>query len=143
METRTKIIIASLALLTVFAIGRFTSPTKVKTEVRTVEIEKIVTVVEHKTIKIFEKPDGTKETVIVSDTKSDSKSNSKDTDSKKEVTLSKSTLNISVLAGVKFPIDQTSVVYGASVTKQIIGPFTATAWGLSNLSGGIGIGLNL
>jgi hypothetical protein len=143
METRTKIIIASLALLTVFAIGRFSSPTKIKTEVKTVEIEKVVTIVKHETITITEKPDGAKETVIVTDTNTDSKSNSKATDTTKEVTGSKSTLNISILAGVKFPIDQTSVVYGASITKQIIGPFTATAWGLSNLSGGIGIGLNL
>jgi len=142
MTTRTKIITSVVLLAISFASGRFLSPTKTKTEIKTVEVEKIVVKVERVVTTIREKPDGTKETVIVADTKTDSKTNSVTTDDLKEVTNSRSNLNVSVLAGSGFPISGTSLVYGASVTKQIIGPFTATAWGLSNLSGGIGIGLN-
>lgn len=141
METRTKIIIASLALLTVFAIGRFSSPTKIKTEIKTVEVEKIVTVVEHKTITIREKPDGTKETVIVSDTNTDSKSNSKGTDTTKEVTGSKDKLTISGLIGMNYTAIG-APIYGLSVSKNLLGPIRVGLFGMTDKVAGISLGLD-
>lgn len=50
------------------------------------------------------------------------------------------TLNVSALAGVDFLTYRP--VYGASITKQLIGPVTMGAFGLTNGVAGISIGLN-
>jgi hypothetical protein len=42
MTTKIKIIIGVVALATAFAVGRWTGPTKIKTEIKTVTVEKIV-----------------------------------------------------------------------------------------------------
>ncbi len=142
MTTKTKIIISIIALATAFASGRFLSPEKTKTVERIVEVEKIVTKVEHSTTVIVEKPDGTKETTIVKDTNTDSRTTKDSTTNSKESTISKDRLNISVLAGMQLPLSNSSSVFGASVTKNLIGPVTVSVWGLSNASGGVGLGLN-
>lgn len=143
MNTRTRIIVGVIALLVAFACGRFLSSERVRTEVKTVEVEKIVVKTEHVVTTIREKPDGSKDTTIVSDTDSKTKTDSSSTDNIKEVTLSKSTLNISALVGIQLPMSNNSLIYGLSATKSIIGPITAGVFVLNNASGGLSIGLNL
>ncbi len=142
MQTRTKIILSIIALATVFAIGRFTSPEKIKTEIKTVEVEKFVTKVVHEVVTVIEHPDGTKETKTVKDTNSSSQSNSTTVVKKDEKTLSKDRINISVLAGGQLPLNSNSMLLGASAQKNVLGPITAGVWVLNNASGGLSIGLN-
>ena len=142
METRTKIIIAIVAIASTFALGRFTSPDKVRTEIKTVTVEKVVTQIVHQTVTIKETKDGTKETVIVTDSNTDTKSNSNSTNETKEITISKDRINISVLAGSSFPINLSAPVYGISANKNRIGPITIGVWGLSDKTVGESLGLN-
>lgn len=140
---KNKLIVISIILLMGIAIGRFLSPDKVKTETRVVEVEKIVEKVVRQTVTILEKPDGTKETVIVTDSNTSSKTNEQSTNAIKEVTGSKDRINVSVLAGSSFPLNLSSPIYGLSANKNILGPISAGVWGLSNKTFGVSLGLNL
>ncbi len=143
MNFKTKIIISLSALLVSFAAGRFLTPEKIKTEIRTIEVEKIVVKVEHKIITIHEKPDGSKETTEIVDTNTNSHTDSSSKDSLKEETKSKSYVNISVLGASKFPLDTNPLVYGLSIQKNVLGPITAGIFGLTDKTIGISLGLNL
>jgi hypothetical protein len=121
-----------------YAAGRYMSPDKIKTEVKTVEVEKIVTKVQHKKVVIKENKDGSKETVIITDTKSDEKGKS-NTDIKNKEVTNKGSFNISVLAGSSVPING---VLGISANKNILGPITVGAWGLTNGIAGLSLGIN-
>lgn len=143
MQTRTKVFISIAALAVAYASGHYFSPEKIKTEVRTVEVEKIVTKVVHQTITIHEKPDGTKDTTIVTDANTNSTTNKESKDATKEVTVSKDRFNISVLAGSTFPLNLSSPIYGISVNRNILGPLTAGIFGMTNSTVGISLGLNL
>ena len=131
--------IAVIVLVVIaYATGRYMSPEKVKTEVKTIEVEKIVTKVQRKKVVIKENKDGSKETVIVTDTKSDEKGKSNTDIENKEVTK-KGSFNVSVLAGSSIPING---VLGVSATKNVLGPITVGAWGLTNGTAGLSVGLN-
>lgn len=159
MTTKVKVIIAVVALATAFATGRFTCPTKVKTVTqiqiveKKAEEDKSTTVnTDHKKVVIVKEthPDGsTKTTTTITD---DSKTNTATDDTKtdqtttnetqtREVTREVGKLNVSVLAGTSFT-HVSGVVYGASVTRPLFGPITAGAWGLTNGTGGLSVGLN-
>jgi len=142
MTTRNKIILSVVLLAISFVSGRFLTPEKTKTEVKTVTVEKVVTQVVHQKIYIKENPDGSKETTVVTDTNTDSKTNSKSNDETKESTISKDRINISVLAGSNFPINLSTPIYGISANKNILGPITGGVWALSDKTAGISIGLN-
>ncbi len=51
------------------------------------------------------------------------------------------TLNISALIGTD-PLNSFKPLYGLSVTKQFLGPITVGAWGLTNSTVGLSIGIN-
>lgn len=142
MQTRTKVILVILGMVIAYASGRYFSPEKIKTEIKTVEVEKFVTKVVHEVITVIEHPDGTKETKTVKDTNSTSQSNSTTVVKKDEKTISKDRINVSVLAGGQLPLNSNSVLLGASAQKSILGPVTAGVWVLNNASGGLSIGLN-
>lgn len=121
-----------------FFVGKHFAPEKVRVETVTVEVEKQKTKNQKKKVVIKENKDGSKETVITVDTSVEEKDKT-NTDSKvKEVTNS-SKFNISVLAGSSIPIN---MVFGVSANKAILGPVTAGAWGLSNGTVGLSLGLN-
>ncbi|MFN9955213.1 MAG: hypothetical protein ACK55I_19125, partial [bacterium] len=82
--------------------------------------------------------DGSNETVIITDTKSDEKGKS-NTDIKNKEVTNKGSFNISVLAGSSVPING---VLGVSATKSVLGPITVGAWGLTNGTAGLSVGLN-
>lgn len=158
MTVRAKVIIVSVSLLAAFAFGRWSSPEKVKTEIKTVEVEKKTEDTQidsdknrHKETKVVEitHPDGTKEktTQTVEDSQSTKKTDQsvtdntqKSTEEVKEITYATAKVTISALAGLN--VSSLSLpVYGASVTKPILGPITVGLWGLSNSTIGGSIGL--
>lgn len=154
MTNKVKVIISVVAIATSFAFGRWSAPEKIKTEIKTVEVEKKTDDKQtdnkdHKTITIIEttKPDGTKtKTTTITDdrdNKSEDKSTddlSKTTDQTKEVSKSSSPITVSVLAGLD--ISSPAVpIYGLSITRPILGPITLGVFGMTNRTGGLSVGL--
>lgn len=148
-----KIALLALVLLVGFAAGRYSSPTKIE-ETREVKTDtKTNTNVQEDKNKSRTKitvimPDGTKR--IVERTKTTDKLRDTSTSethvdekSTKLVENKHSTLSVAALAGVSvhgFSLD-TKPVYGAHVQKSILGPISLGAWGLSNQTGGLSLGL--
>lgn len=160
METKTKVILGSVAVVVAFAFGRYSAPEKVKIETKTVEVEKKVTDKQRNvqkkkhlvtTITETEKPDGTKTKVTKITEEDDSNSNTnvsqtdttnKSTDTTKEITYSSKKYSLSALAGTQFSFSSPiTPIYGGMFTRQILGPINAGVFGLSNKVGGISLGL--
>lgn len=163
METKYKVILTIVAVATVFAIGRYTAPEKIRIEKQIIEVEKKTenkntdkNQDKHTKTIIVEvtKPDGTKETTttITDDTKTDTKTNVTRTDDTnkseidiKEVIRNHSVVTINALTGTSFSISPTPTmgpaIFGAHITKSILGPITVGGWGLSNGTGGVSVGL--
>jgi|ERR1051326_3912424 lipopolysaccharide export LptBFGC system permease protein LptF len=171
METRTKIIISVVALAVAFASGRWLAPTKVKIEKEVVVQEKIVEVEKKstqtdkdqekhkKTVKKeITRPDGTKEVITTTEDDTNTKQVTKVEDDKskqddttkveketKEVTRSGSPVTISLLTGASLKFENGlsagPVVYGASVSKPILGPISMGLFGLNNGTFGVSVGL--
>lgn len=153
MKLSYKIIIVIVGAAGAFAAGRWTLPEKIKTETKIVEVEKKTTEKsknvqkrKKKITKTIVKSDGSKEITEEetedTDTKTDVKKiteKEKDTEKSKEVVNSTSKITISALAGYDFT--NTKVVFGASITRPILGPLTFGIFGLTNLSFGGSIGL--
>ena len=139
LKNMSKYILFVIVIIVSYATGRYMSPEKIKTEVKTVEVEKVVTKVEHKTVKIKENKDGSKETIIVTDSRAGSTTNIRSQDKTKELTV-RDKINVSLLAGNSLPIS--APIFGASVQKNFIGPITLGAWVLTNKTGGLSVGLN-
>lgn len=147
MLSKYQIIIGALALLVAFAVGRFLAPTKVKTEVKTVYVEKKTEdqkVQKHIQTVIVQKPDGSKETKITEDDNSDTKtaeSNQTVKQEDKEVIRGTGKTYIAALAGLSIS-NFGQPVYGASVARSVLGPITVGAWGLTNGTAGLSVGLS-
>lgn len=154
MNLQTKIGIAAALLAAAFAFGRWSAPTKIKTETKIVEVEKKTEETkkdENKNKKTTThtkvSPDGTRETTtttVETDRKSTDRSRTDDKSTTqvitKEVEKSKSYVTISALAGMSFK-DLTTPFYGGSLSKPVLGPITLGVWGLTNGTGGVSIGL--
>lgn len=155
MQTKTKVIIATVSLAIAFAAGRYLTPVKIKTEIKTVVVEKKVETTKvvqnkkrHKKTVIVQtqKPDGEKDvtTTITDDTNTgtdtkiaDTTSVDKEQDAKKEVTKESSHLMVSILGGVQVNASSllsgtSPLVYGAHVQKSLLGPINIGLFGLSN-----------
>jgi len=155
MTTKTKIITGIVIVATAFAFGRYSAPERVRTEVKTVEVEKKTETKESNTNRHKEtttvtitKPDGSTETTTktTEDTnlKTDSKlvdDTTKSSDTTKEVTRGGNKLSIAALSGINYSKPD-QLIYGASVSKELIGPITLGAFGLTDKTVGISIGLN-
>lgn len=147
MNAKTKVIIIVLALATSFAAGRFLIPQKIVTQTKTVTVEvekeKQDTNTHTETVdKIL--PDGTKTITTVTDTSTKTtttESNSTKTDTKSETTYAKDGVTISALAGIDVTNPAKGFVYGASISKPILGPISFGAFGLTNGTVGVSLGL--
>lgn len=149
MNTKMMIAVGSGIAILSFGAGRYSVPTKVKTETKVVQNKvkdenKKIAKKKHKTTTIIKKPDGTKTTTITEDDASDTEDRTKVTDNKnsdtsKEVVKSGGSLNISALAARDPQTGQ--LTYGAQVIKDIIGPINVGLFGLANgtVGGSIGI----
>lgn len=157
MTLKYRIIICVTVVATAFAFGRYSAPATIKIETKTVEVEKkavdkesSIKVDTKKTTvkKTIKKPDGTLETtitVVVDNSKQKDKKDKtvaveeKTIEIKKEVTKASDKVTISVLGGVN--LNKVGMLYGASISKPILGPITVGVWGLSDASVGASVGL--
>ena len=158
MNVKTKVIVSAVVLAAVFAAGRVSAPEKVRVETQIVEVEKKKTDTKtatdrerhRKTTTVTEKlPDGTKRTTTTTtdDTQTDRKTDSstsdviaKKEDTSKEIVRGDSKVSLSFLAGLKVT-DPKTPVYGACISKPILGPVTVGLWGLDDKTVGASIGL--
>jgi len=158
MSPKYKIIISVVALAASYGAGRWGSPAKVVTQVKTVEVEKKQEQVKddtHKdthtvtTTKEIDKPDGTKEkeTKVTQDVVDSSKyidtTQTKIDESKvdtKEVTYDTAKVTVSALATTNILSPQ-GLDYGLSVSKPILGPLTVGVLGFESGRIGFSVGL--
>ncbi len=159
ITAKQKVIIGTIALATAYAAGRWASPTKVVTKVQTVTVQQKVDKTQTDTnrdkhvktvVHEVRKPDGEviKTVTITQDTQTARQTHKVATDdidktksSEKEVTYTQSKVTLSALAGVSFAGVAPQMVYGASITKPVLGPVTVGAFGLSNGTVGASLGL--
>lgn len=139
------LVIAILALVGAYALGRYTSPVKVETKI--VEVEKKQTETERDkrketTTTVVEKPDGTKETVTrtVEDTSTrKSTETNRNTDTETSKTYAGPKTYVGGLSGIDTA--NGSVFYGAQVNRQVLGPVSVGGFFLTNKTLGVSIGL--
>ncbi len=157
LTRKTKIIIVTVGLATSFAFGRYSTPEKIKIETKIVEVEKKtddkkIIDKEKKHVKTtvteIDKPDGTKiiTSVTTDDSTDDTKTTdiatddtTKNTDITKEVTKGSNKVTVAALGGIDFTNGH--YVFGASVSRPLLGPVTFGLFGLSDLTFGISLGL--
>jgi hypothetical protein len=152
MSTKIKVLLGAAVILTSFAFGRYTTPTKTMIQVKTVEtvrtvIQKDTDQAKDTTITEVKKPDGTVTTVThtTTETKTDTKEaqqDNKDIESTKTVTKGGSTVSLSMLAGINVTSPASGMVYGGMLSKQVLGPIGIGLFGLSNGVGGASIALS-
>lgn len=150
-EVKIYIVVGLAVIIGAFAFGRYSAPERVKTEIKTVTVEKVVYTQAHTKTTINEDKNGNKSTVIISDTNTQDSTHSTSTDSSKEVVSRGRLINVSLLVGstvaMTTPRDElvsTKLlpIYGVNITAPVFGPITVSGWMLSNLIVGAGIGIN-
>lgn len=160
MSTKAKVLLGLMLILGAFAFGRFSAPTKVVTDTKTVEVDKKA---EHQVTDVgrdrrtdtttteVTRPDGTKEktthTVTESETnktvdRTTAEERDRVAETHKEVIQEGSKVTVSALFGAQFSSLSLSqpLVYGASLTRPILGPVTIGVFGMSNMTFGASIG---
>jgi cytoskeletal protein RodZ len=145
MTIKTKIIASLVVVLVAFASGRYSvsNPTVKTHETTQTDSETKIDKNTHKVTTITEDKTGKKVTTITedTDTKADKTKDSVKTIDQTVTPQKTGTVNISALAG--FGLDSgIQPVYGLSVSKELIGPITVGAFGLTNRTLGISVGLN-
>lgn len=144
MNTQTKIGLSALALAVAFASGRYSTQGSTTKTIETKKIDAEISTDRdtHKKTVITKAKDGSEVTTITEDTTAVIKERQDETDRTATTTTAKSSrLNISALAGTQFP-NLLKPVYGASISKEFIGPVTVGLWTLTNGTVGISVGLN-
>ena len=149
MALKTKVIIIVCYTALIFAVGRYTtrSPSST-TQTKATEVEartEDMNVDTKKTITETKKPDGTTVTVTqVDQTIKDDKQDDRTTQVQtKETTKAvRPTLQLSILGGNDFSQGPFKPVYGAAISKEVLGPVTIGVFGLNNNTVGISLGVN-
>jgi len=150
LPTKNQALIALALTATAFATGRYsvnTTPT-IHTVTDTRTLTQVQTqVVDHTVTKIVEvkAKDGTdtKTTTIKQDDHTDTDSDTKQI-AHVETTVTppkRSAVNISLLGATNVR-NPTALAYGVSVSKEVLGPLTVGAFGLTNGIIGVSVGLN-
>lgn len=148
ISLKNKILLGATSLLLAFGIGRYTAQIGSAPATKTVADVKVDTVTDsdqqkHEVETITKKPDGEVTTVITEDTNTVATQNQESV-SHTETTVTPpkiNTMNISALVGVDLP-NSLKPLYGASFTKQFLGPISIGAWGLTNGTLGVSVGIN-
>lgn len=155
MSSKALIITAIVLFALGAAIGRYTVPEKVRVETKIVTVEKKTEnkntdVKDHKKITVIEidNKDGSKTKTTTTTDDSDKRVNDKTTDSidtsqssVTETIRGSSKVTISLLAGTKLSFSANPIVFGGIISKPLLGPITVSVYGLSDASGGFGLGL--
>jgi hypothetical protein len=156
--TKKSVIVVTLLLAVSFALGRYTVPAKTVVEEKLVYVEKKEKTKEVETekkknvvtVKVEEtKPDGTKTVTTRTEEKTDTTkfTNTKESTHKQltqessKTTDSRDRVTISALLGISIPTAIDVPIYGASVSKPIVGPIALGVWGLSSGTVGVSVGL--
>lgn len=146
MNTKTTVIISAVSLAVAFAGGRYSvqAPSSKTKEVVQVDTTKDIAKNTKKKTTIEKNPDGSTKTTIDEETTTDTSSvtNSLTKVSQSVTAVRTGTLNISALGGMDFSSSIPKPIYGASVTKEIVGPVTLGAFGLMNGVVGLSVGVN-
>lgn len=158
MEKKYQVALAGVVILTAFAFGRYSAPEKIKIVKETAEVdnkkkdsETDVNKTTNKKTTIVEevKPDGTtkKTTEIVEGTETNKqKTVSEDSQSiktskeTKEIIKDTGRLNLGLLAGAA--VTDRKLIYGAYLSRNVLGPITLGVWGFNNATFGASIGLS-
>lgn len=169
MSTKYKLILVALVLAATFAGGRFSAPTKVRVETKTVEVKTAITEQtatasqareddeDHETdVTETVKPDGTRvvETRMIAKTRTREEAQeshesvridqvAREQDKVKEVTRSRAALQVDLLAGAQVSLSSGlgPMVYGVHVSRELFGPVTVGLFGMSNGTAGVSVGL--
>ena len=133
---RIKILIGMIALVTAFLLGRYTGR-RPAVETKEVAVTKQVQDVEtKKTTTIVKSITGEVKTVITEDTVSKTKTDKSVVTKTKDV----ATLNVSLLVGYNYH-SPALPIYGVMVSKKLLGPIAVGAWGMTNSTIGISLGM--
>lgn len=120
-----RFILYSVACFLAFLFGRHTAKFNTVKQ----EVKEVVT---YRTIIKTKKPGGETRTVVTEEINSRTKT----------VTKPGPKVNVSALAGVDTTSSILKPVYGISVSKEFIGPITVGAYGLTNGTVGLSLGVN-
>lgn len=148
MTPKSIFILCCIALGIAFAAGRYSASGSIikTTEQTTTDTTKQVDRDTHKDTTTVVEEDGTGKkkttTIVKEDTTTRSKTDEVTKDDKSSVTtpVKRNTLNVSALASVD--IKNFVPVYGLSVTKEVLGPITVGAFGLTSGVVGVSVGLD-
>lgn len=147
MKLRYKILIIVVMVALAYTSGRYLTPTKVQTVTKIQTVVKTITKhdVHTKTITVVtQKPDGTKiiqtTTSQDDDTTTGTATSVKNDSSKLVENDGKDLTNISAMAGVDFRTK--NLIYGAQVSKQLLGPVSMGLWGMTDGVVGVSVGIS-
>ena len=133
--------VLGLALIVIiFYAGRYTAPTKVETKTVTVEVEKEQ---KHENKVVVQRigKDGT--TTVITHVITDTNTSINKIDrTDKVIENNKPSLNVYAMAGLDVSNPQNGFVFGAHVSKQILGPVSIGLFGLTNKTIGASVGFS-
>lgn len=133
--SKTQETLVLIMMVTAFGLGYFFRNAQPSLVSQTAQVKDDHTVITTVTTK---QKDGTKTVQTIDSTV---KTNTKET--VKQSTQAKAQLNVSALAGYDFNSSRLPTpVYGVAVTKQVLGSLTVGAFGLTNGTVGVSLGVN-
>lgn len=136
MKLQYKILIIVVLMAASFAVGRRSVPApSIGVATKSHDTTNSDT---HKVTTIEKDPSGKETTTITEDTVTHTQADSSSKESISPIKQSK--INISALVGTD--IHDLKPMYGISASKEFIGPITLGAWGLTNGTAGISVGLD-
>jgi type IV pilus biogenesis protein CpaD/CtpE len=143
MSLQYKVLAVLLVLLATFAAGRYSvSQTPAVVATKQTEVQVVKQQAQHEVVVTVKEPDGEVKTTETIDT-SVHTDTTKDQQTTQTVAPAKtSKINISALVANDFSRGGILPLYGVSASKEFIGPVTIGAFGLTNGTIGVSIGLN-
>jgi hypothetical protein len=136
-----KYILCIVLCIISYGVGYYTKPDKVVTKIQTITVEKIV---QHENVDttqtIIIKPDKTKTIVTHTTSHTDTKTQVDEKQNTEIIQTKSSSAVVSALVGYNF--SNLTPVYGASVTKRVLGPINVGGWLLTNGTCGASVGFS-
>lgn len=139
MNLATKIVLSVVALLVSFQAGRYYASQS--SETTNIDDKKNTNKHTQTVTTIVKSPSGAVRTTIKRDMVVVAEEVKKENSVKIEKTTS-NTVNFSVLAGFDGAHFKSVPIYGVSISKEVLGPITVGAWGLTNGTLGLSAGVN-
>lgn len=141
-SNKTLALIALLISLVFFSLGRYTVSQTSTTTDKKVDSTDQTDTHQRETITEKKSPDGTDTIVTTIDTVKNETDTTKSDTLTKSIVAKASKLNISALAATNIHSPFGPPAYGLSVSKELLGPITVGAFGLTSGTIGISIGLD-